>query len=345
MGLCAARKILRQFECRIEQFDIVHVHDPYLAFVVRQRYPKIALVQTVHGTDYEHSLEHFSLDKGLRKFIKTMIGYQRRFLDRVAYYENSGMQGASSLIAVDKNQSDLAIEKGVKASRITQIYNAVDVNELEQRANMTTARQIDCTYFLMLRRFAPKNGVEFGVRAFLSWVGDRDIRLVIAGDGQLREQINSECLAHRCGSKVIFLGEVSPDFIPALIKGSIATLVPSVPVGGVVEATSFAALESLALGVPVIASDIGGLSEIDGGKNILNLVPPASVEHIALEMEKLYWDYQNGAIDRESKRKHVVENFDTKIWGEKVLEVYRKAVALGAPFSKLSNIQRANHVQ
>jgi glycosyltransferase involved in cell wall biosynthesis len=179
----------------------------------------------------------------------------------------------------------------------------------------------------MLRRFAPKNGVEFGVRAFLSWVGDRDIRLVIAGDGPLREQINSECLAHRSGNKVIFLGEVSPKFIPPLIKESIATLVPSIPVGGVVEATSYAALESLALGVPVIASDIGGLSEIDGGGNVMNLVHPASVEHIALELEKVYRDYQQGTIEREAKRKHVMQNFDAKIWVEKILEVYQKTVS------------------
>ena len=341
----SARLLCRTFEHEIHEYDLVHAQDPFVALLVRQKHPEAIIILTIHGLNYEHMLESLTLRRGWKPLVKRAFGYDSFVLRRACSYEREGISSADHLVSVDTNYALKTRGMGVPASRISVIHNAVDVGFLQTLSKRAPIFNVSKPYFLMLRRLAPKNGVQFGVRAFLSWVDSRDVQLVIAGDGPLREQINSECLAHRSGNKVIFLGEVSPEFIPALIKESIATLVPSIPVGGVIEATSFAALESLALGVPVIASDIGGLSEIDGGKNIVNLVPPASVEHIVLELEKLYWDYQKGTIDHESKRKHVVENFDSKIWGGKVLEVYKKAVALKAPFSKLSNIQRADHVQ
>jgi len=331
MIMQSARLLCRAFEHKIHEYDLVHAQDPFVALLVRQKYPEAIIILTIHGLNYEHMLESLTLRRGWKPLIKRAIGYDSFILKRVRSYEREGILSADHLVSVDTNYASKVIGLGVPTSRVSVIHNAVDVRFLQTLSERTSIFGVSKPYFLMLRRLAPKNGVQYGVRAFLSWVGDRDIRLLIAGDGPLREQINSECLSHRSGNKVVFLGEVSPELTPALIKESIATLVPSIPVGGVIEATSFAALESLALGVPVIASDIGGLSEIDGGKNIVNLVPPASVEHIVVELEKLYWDYQKGTIDRDSKRRHVVENFDSKIWGEKVLEVYKKAVALKAP--------------
>jgi glycosyltransferase involved in cell wall biosynthesis len=326
MIMQSARLLCRAFEDEIHQYDLIHAQDPFVALSVREKHPEAIVILTIHGLNYEHMLENLTLRRGWKPLIKRAIGYDSFALRRVRFYECKGISSADHLVSVDTNYALKTIEMGIPASRVSVIHNAVDVRSLQTLSQRAPVFNASKPYFLMLRRLAPKNGVQFGVRAFLSWVGDRDIRLLIAGDGPLREQINSECLSHRHGNKVILLGEVSPDNIPALIKESIATLVPSVEVGGVVEATSFAALESLALGVPVIASDIGGLSEIDKGKNVVNLVPPGSVDRIVLELEKVYREYQRGTIDREVKRKHVMQNFDSKNWAERVIEVYRKAM-------------------
>ena len=95
------------------------------------------------------------------------------------------------------------------------------------------------------------------------------------------------------------------------------------------EATSLACLESLALGVPVIASDIGGLAEIDGGKGILQLTPPGSEEAIAVRLEQVYASYLSDTIDRERLRARIKEGYDVDAWTGKVAEVYRKALYSG----------------
>jgi glycosyltransferase involved in cell wall biosynthesis len=327
-------------EDKIHEYDLVHAQDPFVALVIRKMHPEAIIVLTIHGLVREHMLENFTIRRGCRPLAKRATRYNSLVLKRLCFYEREGISSADHLLSVDSNYALKTVRMGIPASKISVIHNAVDVSLLQTLSERTSMYHLNRPYFLMLRRLAPKNGVQFGVRAFLSWVGNRDIQLVLAGDGPLREQIKSECLCHRSGKKIIFLGEVSPDAIPVLIKKSIATLVPSVPVGDVVEATSLAALESLALGVPVIASDIGGLSEIDGGKKVLNLVPPASVEHIVLELEKVYNDYQNGMIDRQTKQKHVIQNFNIKSWARKVLDVYQKAILKKAPFPSPLNPQK-----
>jgi glycosyltransferase involved in cell wall biosynthesis len=124
----------------------------------------------------------------------------------------------------------------------------------------------DDLVILCPRRLTAKNGVSYAVEAMVSLAERlgryRSLVMLLAGDGHERRNIEELIRQYRLESSVRLLGDVPHDEMLSLYRAVDVTLIPSVRSAGVVEATSIAALESMASGVPVIASAIGGLTEI-----------------------------------------------------------------------------------
>ncbi|MCZ6680910.1 MAG: glycosyltransferase, partial [Candidatus Poribacteria bacterium] len=96
--------------------------------------------------------------------------------------------------------------------------------------------------------------------------------LVFAGDGELRPIMESYAAAAGLNRRTRFLGNI-PDTRP-LIAASNATVLASTAV----ETFSMAMLESMAMGVPMIAPRIGGLPEaiIDGDTGLVFAIGESS---------------------------------------------------------------------
>ena len=107
------------------------------------------------------------------------------------------------------------------------------------------------------RRLFPKNGVEFLVRALPHIVGETDVEAVLIGDGPERERLEALARELGVGERVTFLGKRPHAEMPGLLCSGTLAVIPSL-----MEATSVAALEAMACGVPVAASEVGGLPEI-----------------------------------------------------------------------------------
>lgn len=82
-------------------------------------------------------------------------------------------------------------------------------------------------------------------------------RLLIVGDGELREALQSLCQALGLGRAVAFLG--NRDDIPALLADSDAFVMSSDS-----ECCPMAVLEAMAGGLPIVSTDVGGIREIAG---------------------------------------------------------------------------------
>jgi glycosyltransferase involved in cell wall biosynthesis len=107
------------------------------------------------------------------------------------------------------------------------------------------------------RRLFPKNGVEFFIRALPHILREVEVEAVLIGDGPERGRL--EGLARDLGvaGSVSFLGKRAHKEMPGLLCSGTVAVVPSL-----MEATSVAALEAMACGIPVAASEVGGLPEI-----------------------------------------------------------------------------------
>jgi glycosyltransferase involved in cell wall biosynthesis len=169
------------------------------------------------------------------------------------------------------------------------------------------------------RRLFPKNGVEYFVRALPLLAEAVDVEAVLVGDGPERERL--EALARELGvaDRVTFLGARPNAEMPALLSSAELAVFPSL-----MEATSVAALESMACELPVAASDVGGLPEIVGD-GVGALFRPADPADLARVVAGLLARPDLRALGREGRRR-VVGRWSNARLAARHLEIYEELV-------------------
>lgn len=165
------------------------------------------------------------------------------------------------------------------------------------------------------RRLFPKNGVEFFVRAMPLIAERADATATVIGDGPERTRLEGLAVELGVGDRIDFLGARPHAEMPKLLSGDLAVF-PSL-----VEATSVAALECMACGLPVAASAVGGLPEIVDDA-VGGLFPPGNPQAMADKVLELLSD--PGLRERGvTARKRVVAQWSNARLVERHLEVYR----------------------
>jgi glycosyltransferase involved in cell wall biosynthesis len=135
---------------------------------------------------------------------------------------------------------------------LTVLYNFVDEKLLQTKINLVTDN-----YLLYYGRLSDEKGI-FTLIGAMDKVADKNLKLIIAGDGPALDKLKREAWAFNLGKRVAFVGAKFGDDLNDLINRAKAVIIPSVWL----ENMPFVLLESLALGKIVIASNIGGLPEI-----------------------------------------------------------------------------------
>lgn len=109
-----------------------------------------------------------------------------------------------------------------------------------------------------------------------------EARLVIAGAGPLEAEVRE---AAEVSSNVVYLGQVDSRVRDQLLQEASVLVIPST----CPENSPLVYFEALAAGVPVIASDIGGITELQRWGNVL-LVPPGDEAALANALAELLQD-------------------------------------------------------
>lgn len=175
---------------------------------------------------------------------------------------------------------------------VTYIPNGVDLEHYRNLPDKATAKAelgLDPLAIVVTapRRLEPKNGIEYLIRAIPSATRGEGVRVLfcIAGDGSQRPLLERLTATLGVDPIVRFLGSVPPMKMRTVYAASDIVVIPSL-----IEATSLAALEALACGVPVIGTRVGGLVDILGDTRAGLLVPPRSPEALARALRMLLED-------------------------------------------------------
>jgi len=169
------------------------------------------------------------------------------------------------------------------------------------------------------RRLFEKNGVEYFVRGLAIIARTVDVEAVIVGDGPERQRL--EALASDLGvsERLTFLGARPHGEMPGILSSGELAVFPSL-----MEATSVAALECMACGLPVAASDVGGLPEIVDDE-VGALFRPADVDDLARTVVALLESDDLSERGRRA-RDRVVEHWSNERLTDRHLEVYRSLI-------------------
>lgn len=186
-----------------------------------------------------------------------LIALHNRLLDRFTY----------ATVIVAEAQVGVLETEGVRSDSIVRIPNAVPLAELRRRAEDGVDREalgVPAAAKLLVQaaRFTPQKGQPTTLRA-VARLRERlgDVRVLFAGAGTEEERVKGEAV--ELGADwATFLG--SRDDVPALLRAADLAVLPSSA-----EALPMSLLEAMALGTPVVATDVGDvpwlLRETGGG--------------------------------------------------------------------------------
>lgn len=174
------------------------------------------------------------------------------------------LRSASHVVAVSQAILDGAVAQVPElGERSSVIYNGFDLQiPGDQQATIQPDK------ILCLGRLVPEKGFAVALSAFAQVVADfPEARLVVAGDGPQRAELETQAGELGIHSQVVFLGEVAPEDVPGLIREAGMVLVPSI----YDEPFPLVAVEAAHMGRPVIAAATGGLPEAvaDGETGLL----------------------------------------------------------------------------
>lgn len=310
--------IAHWLETNYREFDVIHTHDVISGFAVHRLALRKPHIHTIHGP----LSREIEMDLGSKEYSK----YVRKI-------ECAVYRSADHLIAVDTGQKEIAIEDfDIDPAKISVITNAVDFADViatakahlehPTLAQLRASIQQDRKIILLPRRLVRKNGPLVAVESLTYLPGDWE--LWILGDGPLRNEVLSLSSNLGLNSRVHLLGAQPRSIVLAAMSMADIVTIPSVPSYGVVEATSLAALEAMALEKVVVASKVGGLSEIiDHGVTgvLFNAGEPYELAQSILD---IYANTSKMVLIALSARHYVEHEWGIDKWSRQMLMKYRQ---------------------
>lgn len=192
-----------------------------------------------------------------------------------------------------------AFLRAADARTVTSRYLAATIERRFGVAAEVVPIGVDLDQFRPLDGPRPPGPVRFVFTKWLAEIYGPDVFLaalarlgsepaweaVIAGDGPWAGRLSARATELGLGDRVRFAGRLPHDEIPALLRAADVLVMPSRR-----EAFGVAALEAAACGLPVVASDVGGVAEtvVDGRTGLL--VPPGDPAALAAALARLAAD-------------------------------------------------------
>lgn len=332
------RQVARQLDSYLQEFhpDVAHLHIFYgslsnaIVDVLRKHH--IPMIQSVHEfrllcpayTCLDPHLEicekcakeTLKFSCVLKRCIKnslpmSIIAAMECFVRDVFY---SYQKNISAFIMVSRFIENKHIDYFPQiASKCHQIYNSIDVDYYGKFVTPVCCKE---RCYLYLGRLSYEKGIKTLINVFKT---KPHLHLKIVGTGIAEDELKE--YVRKLGlSNIEFLGFVSGEKLLNIVSAARFTMVPS----EWYENNPLSIIESLALGTPVIGSDIGGIPElIVEGKNgfLHNPKDEQSVSEALKRAEDL------NAEEYESFCKFSIkmarERFDNKVYYQKLMELYK----------------------
>lgn len=279
----------------IRKYDLVHVHlFPAMYFVAIAKFlsfSNIKLVFTEHST-------------GNRRLKSWFF----RIIDRIIYLKYS------KIVCITPEVKKMLISLGVHHSKLCVIYNGIETDQFilakEYNRSILGYEQEDII-LIMVAAFRREKDHSTVIKSLLRL--DHRYKLLLAGGGYQKDQVVEEVRSLGLEDRVKLIG----------IRNDIERVLKSCDIGILSshwEGFGLAAVEAMAAGLPVVASNVPGLSDVVKGGGILfekgDVIDLAS-KIVSLEDKDYYTNIQKRCIEKAKK-------YDLHNTVNHLLDLYKK---------------------
>lgn len=289
---------------KYEKLDILHVHYaiPHAISGILSRNilidSNIKIVTTLHGTDI------------------TLVGLEPAFLPIIKY----SLEQSDAITAVSSYLKEKTNQNFYPGREIKVIPNFISTAEYSRMDCSQIRRQIAPNGEKMLMHisnFRSVKRVPDTVKIFEQVNKQIPSKLVLIGDGPERSE--AEKLSRELGlsDHVKFLGKQSA--LVELLSCADLFLLPSQS-----ESFGLSALEAMSCGVPVIASNIGGIPEVVAHGRTGYVAEFGDVDRMARYAIELLTNEKRWIDFSENSRKRAVEKFESSIIIPQYEKVYEE---------------------
>ncbi len=253
-----------------------------------------------------------------------VIGSQRQLGDLLTRAQNRAQfamfRWCERVVCNSKAAADLLLCAGLKSSKLVVIGNglpaaafapaapALERPKGDLRVGMIARMNIHAKNHIVLLRAAARMRRKFP-----------DVEYLLVGDGPLRADLEKEAANLEVRNQVRFLGDRSD--IRSILASLDVSVIPSAS-----ESLSNVMLESMAAGVPVLATSVGGNIEL-GSDGRAVVVPLNDEQALSSNLERLLSD---GKLRRElasRARQFAERNFSLERIREQYCELYRNMIS------------------
>jgi Glycosyltransferase len=310
-------KILDDFKPDIVHLNNIHSYlSPIIAKLAHNR--GIKVVWTLH--DYKLICPAYScLRDGKvceRCFLKPLSVLMKKCMKRswtasiMAYIEakrwnrNQIEPYVDSFICPSYFMANKMKQAGYNEKKLNVLCNFIEFDKSRNACNQKA--DIREQAYCYIGRLSKEKGLE----QLLEVATSLQYKLYIAGEGPLKDILEKE---YAC-EKIIFLGKLDYDEVSRLLRHVQFSVLPSIWY----ENSPLSIIESLCMGTPVLAANIGGIPELINDKNGL-LFKPNNLNDLR---DKIIYLLNKRSFNNEMIQTSSADRFSSKNYYNRLIEIY-----------------------
>ncbi len=288
-----------------------------------KRTQNIQLLHTYHSLG---AVKYLSVSE-IPEIAKTRLEVEKQLLEQ-----------AHSVVATSPQERDDLRNLVSKDGRIDIVPCGTDVSNFRPVSKAEARKQLGINpkekVVLYVGRFDPRKGIETLVRATgelrttleqSEELDPQNLKLLVVGgsdpleaDGRERQRIEDIVTELDLTANTEFVGMVGHDRLPLYYMAADVSVIPSH-----YEPFGLVALEAMACGTPVVASDVGGLKFSVVSEQTGLLVPPQDVSKFAHAIGRIVTDDVWAKKLRKQAAARVKENFSWTGVTDQLSDLYR----------------------
>jgi colanic acid/amylovoran biosynthesis glycosyltransferase len=296
-------------------------------------FPKAWTWAQEYGTNYDHVLAYWGNYTAtcaylFRRLLPSSVPFSiflhagiDLYLNRV--YLREKLLAANNIITcsdfnlsfIEKHFSDIW---NVLSRKVHIHYHGVDFKAFPFEPNHRPSRKV-----LAVGNLNRWKGFDYLLHAIAELAARGvDCELELVGDGKDADSLQTLATTLGIRDRVKFRGWVRPEEIPIIMSQATIFVHPSSKLG---DGVPNVIKESMAVGTPVIGSNIAGIPELLNGGELGVLVPPGDIKALADAIQNLLMDRPLREKYAQSSRRYALDKFDLWRNGECLANVLRSS--------------------